>query len=482
MNHPPRHVLLTGASGYVGGRLLHLLEARKDIKVRCLARRPENVHPLDQSNVEIIEGDLIKLESLESALKGIEIAYFMVHALGSKNAFDKVERKSAENFALAARNAGVRRIIYLGGLGSGEDLSPHLKTRHEVGKILRESGITTTEFRASIIIGSGSLSFELLRSLTEKLPIMITPRWLKSLSQPIAIEDVLEYLLAALDRESAQSEIFEIGGPDQVNYLGLIQEYAHQRKLRRYYIPVNVLSPYLSSLWLGLVTPVYARIGRKLIDSLRNDTVVTNNLALSNFTIKPMSFRKAISRALLNEDRSAAETRWYDSESAARGPQRWGGKRFGSRIIDHRTITIDVSAQKAFIPIVRIGGDRGWYYADWLWNLRGAMDIMLGGVGMRRGRPDKNNLRPGDPVDFWRVEAIIPNQLLRLRAEMKVPGRAWLQFEIKEENPNRCTIAQTAIFDPVGLWGLAYWYILYPLHALIFSGMLQGLSNAAKEL
>lgn len=480
-NSNPKLVLLTGASGYVGGRLLPLLEARSDLKVRCLARRPETVHASDPSRVEVVKGDLLDKASLGAALQGVHTAFFMVHALGSKKSFVRFEREGAENFVSAAKAAGVKHIIYLGGLGRGGSLSPHLSTRHEVGRILAASGIPTTELRASIIIGSGSLSFELLRALTEKLPVMITPRWLNSLSQPIAIEDVLSYLMAALDRETDKSEIFEIGGPDQVSYRGLIEEYAAQRGLKRWFIPVPILSPYLSSLWLGLVTPVYARVGRKLIDSLRNDTIVTDPSALKAFPIKPMTFKQAIGRALFNEDLESAATRWSDSESAARSPKRWGGQRFGSRILDSRSVEIDLPADKAFSPITRIGGESGWYFADFLWQLRGFFDLLAGGVGMRRGRHHPTIVRAGDPIDFWRVESFVPNQLLRLSAEMRVPGRAWLQFEAKETCPGRTVLSQTAIFDPKGLWGLAYWYALYPLHAIIFSGMLREVAKAAKK-
>ena len=309
---------------------------------------------------------------------------------------------------------------------------------------------------------------------------MVTPRWLNSLAQPIAIEDVLAYLIEALDCPLEGSRVFEIGGPDRVSYLGLIKEYARQRSLPRRFIPAPVLSPYLSSLWLGLVTPVYARVGRKLIDSLRNDTIVTTPAARELFSIRPMGYQQAIARALRNEDREAAETRWSDAVSSARGPRSWGGRRFGSRIVATETATVAASPEAAFAPIVRIGGAQGWYYATALWQLRGFIDLLVGGVGMRRGRPHPTALRPGDPVDFWRVEALQPNQLLRLAAEMRVPGRAWLQFEVQAGPDGRTTITQTAIFDPCGLFGLMYWYALYPLHALIFAGMLRAIARAAE--
>ncbi|MCC6953030.1 MAG: SDR family oxidoreductase [Deltaproteobacteria bacterium] len=476
-----KQVLITGASGYVGGRLLHRLESRSDLHIRCLARRPESVHPNDPSRVEVVRGDLLEPESLDAALSGVDTAYFLVHALGSNRSFEKVERQSAVNFAAAAKRQGLKRVIYLGGLGHGDDLSSHLSTRHEVGQILTTNGVPTIELRASIILGSGSLSFELLRALTEKLPIMITPKWLKSLAQPIAIEDVLEYLIAALDRPFDRSRVFEIGGPDQVSYKGLIVEYAAQRSLRRWYVAAPVLSPYLSSLWLGLVTPVYARVGRKLIESLRNDTIVLDPSALQEFPIRPMDCKRAIARALLNEDREFAETRWSDSESSARSPQRWGGRRFGSRIVDSRSAHVNLPPAQAFAPIARIGGRRGWYYANALWRLRGIADLLVGGVGMRRGRRHPELIRNGDAIDFWRVESFKPNRLLRLSAEMRVPGRAWRQFEVTPEDDGRSIITQTAIFDPHGLWGLMYWYALYPLHGIIFTGMLREIVRAAES-
>ncbi|MCB0320250.1 MAG: SDR family oxidoreductase [Bdellovibrionales bacterium] len=474
-----RTILLTGCTGYVGGRLLQLLEERRDITVRCIARSPENVHSKSE-RTEVVRGDVLDPKSLESALKGIHTAYFLVHALGSKYDFEEKEVQGAKNFATAARNAGVQRIIYLGGLGKGDALSPHLRSRHAVGEILRGSGIQTFEFRASIIIGSGSLSFDLVRSLTEKLPIMITPKWVRSLAQPIAIRNVLEYLIEALDHPGIASEVYEIGGPDRVPYSGLMHEYAQQRGLGRLMIPVPVLSPRLSSLWLGLVTPVYARIGRKLIDSLAHDTVVTDRKALQVFSVQPMGVSEAIARAIKKEDELLAETHWYDALSSSGTRKSWGGVRFGSRIIDSRTQKVAVPAHIAFKPIAEIGGKRGWYFANVLWHLRGLIDLIVGGVGMRRGRPHPRNLRVGDPIDFWRVEAFQPGKILRLHAEMKLPGRAWLQFEITPEGES-VIVTQTAIFDPIGVFGLLYWYALYPVHALIFSRMLRALCRAAER-
>lgn len=469
-----RLVLLTGASGYVGGRLLRVLEASGS-PLRCLARRPDYLRPRVAPQTEVVQGDVLDGASLRAALKGVHSAYYLVHSMGDRKEFAELDRRGAAAFAAAARTAEVQRIIYLGGLGRGQELSPHLASRQEVGRILAASGVPTIELRASIIIGSGSLSFEMIRALVEKLPVMITPRWVRKLAQPIGIEDVVAYLLQALKAQPEVSGVFEIGGPKPVSYLDLMREYAQQRGLKRLMIPVPVLSPRLSSLWLGLVTPVYARVGRALIDSVRNDTVVTDRSARDVFAVQPRSVPESIARALKNEDREFAETRWSDALSSRRSARSWGGVRFGRRIVDHRTVQVPQDPKQSFLPIQRIGGQVGWYYGNWLWRLRGFLDLLVGGPGMRRGRRDPQRVLPGDTVDFWRVEAVEPGRLLRLRTEMKLPGRAWLQFEL-EPRDGGATISQTAIFDPVGLAGLLYWYALYPIHSFVFSGMLNGIA------
>lgn len=476
-----RLILLTGGTGYVGGRLIPLLE-QSGYRLRCLGRKAAHLTPRVQASTEIVQGDLLDPESLHAALQGVDTAFYLVHSMGTGQDFEQEDRQAARNFAQAARDAKVRRIIYLGGLGdSDQNLSPHLRSRQEVGDVLRESGSQVIEFRASIIIGSGSLSFELIRTLVQKLPVMIWPRWVSTPAQPIAIEDVLAYLLAAVESPSSESCVFEIGGPDQVSYGGVMLEYARQRGLKRWTIPVPFLSPRLSSLWLGLVTPVYARIGRKLVESLRNPTIVRNNDATNAFPeIHPRSLTDSIARALANEDREIAETRWSDAISSAGRPQRWGGVRFGSRLVDSRTADLPVSAERAFAPVQRIGGQTGWYFANWLWVLRGFLDLLVGGVGMRRGRRDPEMIATGETIDFWRVEAYEPNHLLRLSAEMKLPGRAWLEFEVTE-SADTTTIRQTAIFDPVGLLGLMYWYGIFPLHQMVFAGMLRGIVRSAEN-
>jgi uncharacterized protein YbjT (DUF2867 family) len=480
MSSTPR-ILLTGATGYVGGRLLRALEA-EGLPVRCLARRPEALARRTAPTTEVALGDLHDEASLGPALAGIEVAYYLVHSMGDAGSFQERERRAAENFARAARAAGVQRIVYLGGLApkSARAVSPHLRSRLETGRILRESGVPTIELRCSIVIGSGSASFELVRSLVEKLPLMVTPRWTRTLAQPIAIEDLLAYLLAARTLPTAGSACYEIGGAERVSYLGLMLEYARQRGLRRWILPVPFLSPWISSLWLGLVTPLYARVGRKLIDSVRHETTVQDESARAAFAIRPRGVREAIARALRNEDSEIAATRWSDALSSGSEPRREGPVRYARRCVDSRVREVAAPVELAFEPIRCIGGTQGWYFGDVLWRLRGFLDLLVGGVGMRRGRRHPRDLGPGDALDFWRVEAFEAPRTLRLAAEMKLPGRAWLVFEV-EPTASGSRVRQTALFDPVGLGGRLYWYALLPLHLLIFAGMLRSIAKRAER-
>jgi len=473
-------VLLTGATGYIGGRLLQALED-SSVRVRCLARHPEFLQSRVAAGVEVVKGDCLDQASLLPALAGVHTAYYLVHSMGASGKFEEEDRKAALNFAIVSRQQGVRRIIYLGGLGAQEQaLSAHLRSRQEVADILRSSEVPTIEFRASIVIGSGSLSFEMIRALVQRLPVMICPRWVNVKAQPIAVEDVIAYLIDGLELPGEQSSIFEIGGSDQVSYGEIMQEYARQCELRRWMIPVPVLTPRLSSLWLGLVTPIYARVGRKLVDSMRHPTLVRDKSALAVFNVKPKGLKEAIERGLRNEDREFALTRWSDALSSSGKSSSWGGVQFGTRLVDSRTAEVPVSPHLAFAPVQKIGGANGWYFANILWRLRGALDLLAGGVGLRRGRRDPHTLAAGDALDFWRVEGFEPDRRLRLVAEMKVPGRAWLQFEV-EPNIRGSVIRQTAIFDPAGLGGLLYWYALYPIHRWIFSGMLQSIASTAER-
>ena len=474
-------LLLTGATGYVGGRLRRRLEER-GWSVRCMSRRPEALNGRVAAETRVVYGDVFEPDSLGAAMQGVHTAFYLVHSMGSSGDFEEQDRIAATNFREAADRAGIRRIVYLGGLGDPtERLSRHLRSRHETGRILSSGAAQVVEFRASIILGSGSLSFELVRSLVERLPVMLCPRWVQAAAQPIGIEDILAYLEGALELEDPRSRVFEIGGPEMVSYAGVMKQYAEIRGLTRWLIPLPLLTPRLSSLWLGLVTPIYARVGRKLVESLRHPTVVRDDRALRVFQVKPLGVRESIDRALANEDRELAETRWSDALSAGgAGETSWGGVRFGSRLIDSRAVKVGVAPVEAFRPIQRIGGAIGWYHANLLWRVRGFLDLLVGGVGLRRGRPDPENLGVGDPLDFWRVEEIDPPRRLRLRAEMKVPGRAWLEFDVEEDGEGS-TIRQTASFDPLGLSGLVYWYALFPLHRYVFSGMLGAIASEANR-
>jgi uncharacterized protein YbjT (DUF2867 family) len=471
-------ILLTGATGYVGGVLLEQLEASGHV-VRCLARRPHKLAGKTGPNTEVLAGDASDPSDLARACVGIDTAYWLVHSMESGVDFERADRLAAERFAEAAKAAGVKRIIYLGGLGADNDtLSAHLRSRHEVGAILRASGLDVVEFRASIIIGAGSFSFDLVRTLVERLPVMICPAWLATPTQPIAIADVVAYLAAAVDLPPGRPRIFEIGGPDRVSYGAIMQEYARQRGLRRLMIPVPVLTPRLSSLWLKLVTPQYSKVGRKLIDGLKNPTVVTNNAAVQEFAVRPRGLTVAVREAMIQEDTSFAGKRWADFADLEDLPHRYGGRTAGTRLVDHRHTVVAVEPARAFAAIERIGGKHGWYACDWLWTLRGWMDRAIGGPGMSRGRRDPDKLVTGDVLDCWQVELCEPPRRLRLAAEMKMPGRGWLEFEVVPRDGD-VTIHQTAVFDPRGLGGLVYWYAIWPLHELVFRNMLAGIVRRA---
>jgi uncharacterized protein YbjT (DUF2867 family)/lipocalin/ligand-binding SRPBCC domain-containing protein len=447
-------ILLTGASGYIGSRLLRVLE-EEGCAVRCLARQPERV-AAEWPTTEVVAGDCLDEASLDAAMQGVDQAYYLVHSMASGPDFAARDREAAANFGRAARSAGVRRIIYLGGLADdGDSLSSHLKSRVETGQALRDSGVPVVELRASIVIGAGSLSFEMIRALVERLPAMICPRWVDTHTQPIAIDDVMAYLRAALDLREGHEGVFEIGGPEVVSYGGMMREYARLRGLRRALIPVPVLTPRLSGLWLGLVTPALACVGRALVEGLRNPTVVRSSAALETFAIRPRALREAFVRAI--------------DEGGA-----------GQIKTDSRLAIVDAPPVKAFAPIRRIGGDTGWYFADALWRLRGWIDVGCGGMGMPRTRRDSEDCVVGDVIDGWRVEAHDPDRLLRLSSGLKLPGRGWLEFSVDPlDDGARSLIRQTATFDPKGIAGRLYWYGVLPLHALVFRGLLRRIAQRA---
>lgn len=477
-------ILLTGATGYVGGRLLPRLCAG-GMRVRCLARRPEVLRARAPREAEVVRGDLLDPPSMDAALAGVDTAVYLVHSMGEGGDFAGADRRAALSFGAAARRAGVRKIVYLGALGdAGADLSPHLRSRHEVGDALRSSGVPVIELRAAVIIGADSLSFELIRGLVERLPIMVTPRWVDVPTQPIYVGDVLDYLVASVEMDVSESRTYDIGGPEVVSYGGLMREYAEQRGLTRWMLPIPLLTPHLSSLWLALVTPLYARVGRVLMDSIRHPTVVRSDAARRDFGVRPLGVSDAIRSALAGEDAELAGARWSDATwlAARRGRRgRWGGAPLRNRLVDTRVRTTRADARAAFAAVERIGGANGWYAADALWQLRGWLDLLVGGVGMRRGRRDPNRLAVGDCVDCWRVEELEPGRRLLFAAEMKLPGRAWLEFRVEPGAAGQgATVRQTAMFDPRGVAGLLYWYSLWPLHELVFTGMIDGLVRYAE--
>ncbi|HJN16814.1 MAG TPA: SDR family oxidoreductase, partial [Armatimonadota bacterium] len=466
--------------GYVGGKLLRgLLDSGHD--VRCLIRNPSAFTEPDALGVECIQGDALDPATLPPAFDDIDTAYYLIHSMGVGSDFEQLDRDAAQNFAEAAKAAGVSRIIYLGALAEESDsLSPHMRSRLEVGEILRSSNVPTLEFQASIIIGAGSLSFEIMRALVERIPIMTPPRWVRTLCQPISIHDVVAYLLDALDYEDTDTRIFQIGGAQQVSYQDLMREYQRRRGLKRLVIPLPFVSARISSLWLALITPLHFRVGRRLIESIgREPTVVTDLSALDTFGVRPCGIADSIIRALVDEDAHFASTSWSDELNGKTVRQPYGGLRYGPRFVDSHIFEASCRPSSAFKPIQRIGGDAGWYYGSWLWKLRGFIDRMLGGPGLSRGRRDSGRLEHGDTVDFWCVEVFHPGRRLRFAAEMKLPGRAWLDFEARESDAG-ALIRATAIFDPKGLYGLAYWFAVYPLHGWLFRGMLKRIAEHAE--
>jgi len=471
----PGIILLTGATGYVGGRLLDRL-VREGRRVRCLTRRPETLDRRVARHVEVVAGDLLVLESLTVALAGVQIAYYLVHSMAASGSFEELDRRAASNFAAAVAKAGVRHIVYLSGLGSGADLSAHLASRHEVGEILRRSGVATTELRASIVIGAGSASFETVRAVVERLPAIPAPKWVDTTAQPIAIDDVIEYLLTVLTPRPTGNAVFEIGGGDRVSYAEVMREYARQRNLRRWVLPMPVRTARTWRILLGMVIPAHGRVAATMLESLRNETVVSDSGAREAFAVRPCGLPEAVERVLTGEDHEFADTSWRDVLPQATS-SRWGGIQVRRRMVTSRVEPVHVCPHEVFASIQRIGGQTGWYGTDWFWRVRGWVDKLCGGDGMRQGRRDPQAISVGDRIDFWRVERVEPARRLLLVAEMKIPGRLWLQFDV-EGDDRRTELRQTTVFDPAGSVGLVYWYLLYPVHRTIFKAMLHGLNRA----
>ena len=477
-------ILVTGATGYIGGRLVPRL--LKDAhRVRCLVRDPSRLEGRPwHSSVEIVAGDVLTPASLRAALDGVSISYYLIHSMGAGAHFEERDLVAARNFSAAAKEAGVQRIIYLGGLAeSSPTLSNHLRSRQQTGEALRAGGVPVTEFRAGVIVGSNSLSFEMIRYLTERVPIMICPRWVYTRTQPIGIRDVLDYLVESISVPASAGRIVEIGGADVITYGEMMTIYADVRGLKRWLVPVPFLTPRLSSLWVNLVTPIPAAMARPLVEGLRNENVVTNPAARELFPrIVPAGYRESVERALDQLKASNVASSWSDALSTSQrdvAPVTFSSEE--GMLIEHRQRIVAASTAQVFHIFSGIGGNRGWLYLNRAWKLRGFADRLIGGVGLRRGRRDQDRVRVGDALDFWRVEAVEQDKLLRLRAEMKVPGMAWLQFQATPRPDGTTLLEQTAFFAPKGLAGTLYWYALYPIHRIIFSGLIDRIGERAAQ-
>jgi uncharacterized protein YbjT (DUF2867 family) len=457
-------VLVTGATGYVGGRLVPLLLER-GWSVRCLVRDQGRLAGRPwAAAVEVVQGDVTDRAALDRALSGVTVAYYLVHSMAASGDFRLRDIAAAQLFAAAAARAGVGLIVYLGGLGDQlSDLSEHLRSRQETGAALRSSGVPVTELRAAIVVGAGSISFEMIRYLTERLPVMVCPRWVYTRVQPIGVRDILAYLVAT--------------------YGDMMLGYARVRGLRRRLLPVPVLTPHLSSYWVHLVTPIPSTIAGPLIEGLRNEVVVRDPAARTLFPdIRPLGYAAALDEALAGLESGAVETVWSDALASSQGDVRPVALATeAGLLLERRQTIVDAAPARVFQTFSALGGTQGYPYGTAAWRLRGAADRLLGGVGMRRGRRDPQQVRVGDALDFWRIEEVVPDRLLRMRAEMKVPGRAWLQFEALALEDGRTQLVQTAYFAPRGVPGLAYWYALYPAHGLIFSGMIRKLAETAER-
>ncbi|MGW0025676.1 SDR family oxidoreductase [Rhodococcus sp. NPDC003383] len=485
----PLRILVTGATGYIGGRLAPRLVAAGH-RVRVLARTPDKLRDVPWAgDVEVVQGDLDDPDSVEAACRDIDVVYYLVHSMGGRGEFAEAEQRSAEHVAAAAKRTGVGRIVYLGGLHPNSDrLSPHLRSREQVGRILLDSGVPTLVLQAGVVIGSGSASFEMIRHLGNRLPVMTTPRWVNNRIQPIAVRDVLHYLVAAADAPLPRSRTFDIGGPDVLRYGEMLQVYAEVAGLRRRRIVVlPVLTPRLAGLWIGLVTPIPPSLGRALIESLSTDAVVSEHDIDAVIPPPPggtTGYRDAVALALRRIDRGEVETTWANASpvGAPADPlpsdPDWAGEVV---FTDERSLDCDCPAREVWPVVESIGGENGWYSFPLAWTIRGWLDRFAGGVGLTRGRRNPTTLHTGDALDFWRVERIDRFELLRLRAEMLAPGGAWLEWRLEPLGPDRTRLHQRAIFFPKGLAGRLYWYSLLPFHGIIFKGMLENIAGAARR-
>ncbi|OAQ38838.1 epimerase [Pedobacter psychrophilus] len=475
-------ILLTGANGYIGTRLLPLLiEANHEVYCLVRDKRRFKEQTEVESKINVITADLLYEESLKSIPKDIDAAYYLVHSMGNAHTdFRALEELSAKNFVNAMADTNCKQIIYLTGIVNDEVLSEHLKSRLGVEDIIKESKIAHTFLRAAIIIGSGSASFEIIRDLTEKLPVMIAPKWLKTKCQPIAIRDVLSYLKGVLGNEKALNQTFDVGGPDILTYKEMLLGYAKARKLKRYIITVPILSPRLSSYWLNIVTSVNYNIASSLVESMRNEVICHDDKIRKVVPLKCFTYQEALKLAFVKIEQNSIVSSWRDALNKG-----YLNTSFMDQVKVPQNGTLSYKVKREFEKdaeivlsnIWSIGGNRGWYYLDWLWNLRGLIDQLVGGVGTRRGRRSGNHIVAGDALDFWRVIlADKNNKRLLLYAEMKLPGEAWLEFKVIERHDKKF-LSQVATFRPNGLWGRMYWWLMWPFHIFIFNGMAKNLIN-----
>ncbi|MGE5249667.1 MAG: SDR family oxidoreductase [Bacteroidota bacterium] len=478
-------ILVTGATGYVGGRLVpRLLQA--GYRVRCLVRDPRRLEGYPwQDQIEVIGGDALNPQSLDDALRGVSVAYYLIHGMKGGRSNAERDLAVARNFAAAAERANIERIIYLGELvDPAADLSPYLRARHETGYLLRYSHVPVTEFRAGMIVGSGSVLFEMIRYLSEREPLMICPNWFFSEAQPIAIRDALAYLIAALDTPESVGRVIEIGGADRLTYADMLLRYARERGLKRSLIRTPFNATLLSAYWIHMVTPIHWRVVLPLIEGLRARLIVRDEAARKLFPkIVPLDFQTAVHLAIGRLQRDNVETSWADALVTSMGD----GKPYEFSVeegmyIERRNLTVDVDPATLFRAYTGIGGGRGWLYMDWSWDIRGWVDKVVGGVGLQRGRRHPDEVRPGEALDFWRVEEVEQDRLLRLRAEMKLPGKAWLEFRSEPEGKDRSAFTINAYFAPYGLFGLLYWYAMWPFHKFIFDGLARQIASRARVL
>jgi uncharacterized protein YbjT (DUF2867 family) len=472
-------ILITGATGYIGRRLKSLLLSKKDSSLRLLVRNANKVSPAVRDKVEVVEGDTFMVDSLDLALSGVDVAFYLIHSMASGHDYRDLDRISAENFRDAAIRAKVKRIIYLGGLGVKDTASKHLLSRIETGEILsaRPEDIQTIWFRAGVIIGSGSASFEIIRNLVQKLPVMVMPRWVNTRTQPIAVDDVLAYLSSAEDRFFPGNTVIDIG-TNPMTFREMLLGAAKAMGLNRLMLPVPILSPRLSSYWLILFTPIPFKIAGALVDGLKSETLILNDNASRFFPeIRPVSYEEAIHRALAEMEKDQVLSRWCDSSGGTVCDIKDQDDPSSSILRDRREYPLDgISPEAVFKAACSLGGEHGWFRFDFLWRLRGVIDKLVGGYGLNRGRREKGSLRIGDSLDFWKVADIKENKRLLLLAQMKVPGKAWLEFDIQ---PNK--LVQTAHFLPNGLWGRVYWYSVIPLHNLVFTDLARQIVMEARR-